>query len=284
MHAFNKQLCGDKKPRVFIQRQRVAGFTLIELLVVIAIIAILAAMLLPALGSAKQQGLKAKCLSNLHQIGVGLGMYVADNRDTFPPSSTGQFYQSANPDYALDIALGGAEVAPAFTSYISVPPPKQRLLVPYVPAQEAFRCPADRGADDFGTLVRPTVFDCYGCSYHFNGYVTGNYQNLGVAEDPMYNLGGKKESWAPEPSRFIMVHELSAYPFAVNNLLEVTTWHSCPDPGSTFDPTKAVPCKVAAPILFVDGHCRECNFTPNLKKNPRRALDPDKDWIWFKPK
>jgi prepilin-type N-terminal cleavage/methylation domain-containing protein len=283
MRPFNKQLCGDKKASVFIQRQRVAGFTLIELLVVVAIIAIVAAMLLTALSSAKQQGLKAKCLGNLHQIGVGLGMYVADNRDTFPPSSTTQLDQSANPDYRHDIALGGGEVAPAFTD-LMVPPPKQRLLAPYVPAQEAFRCPADRGADDFGTPVRPTVFDCYGCSYHFNGYLTDNYQNLGVAEDPLYNLGGKKESWAPEPSRFIMVHELAAYPFAVGSLLEVTTWHSCPNPGSTFDPTKGVPCKVTAPILFVDGHSRQCDFTPSLKKNPLRALDADKDWIWFKPK
>ena len=60
------------------------GFTLIELLVVIAIIAILAAMLLPALGKAKQASQRSACLSNLHQVGLATTMYLADNAGKMP--------------------------------------------------------------------------------------------------------------------------------------------------------------------------------------------------------
>jgi len=170
-------------PRVKMRRCPVAplrGFTLIELLVVIAIIAILAALLLPALGAAKESGRRIQCVNNMRQLGLSLKMYAGDNSDLYPPR--------------LDATRWPSRLQSGYQSLA--------ILI----------CPTDSHKGVPATFTNSPGADGAPRSYFINGWNDYFVESLSPGDfnlymDGLYPAGALKESVVVNPSATIIFGE-----------------------------------------------------------------------------
>lgn len=152
--------------------RRRAAFTLVELLVVIGIIAVLIAILLPALNKARQQALSAACLSNLRQMGTAVQFYLQDFNGTMPL----EFYQISNPPPVFSDNMGATNSSGVYLGQWGSPYTVLAFLdVTYVHSTAVFICPARNLADLYdGVGYSPSPTYPYGIFSSCYGIVAGD--------------------------------------------------------------------------------------------------------------
>ncbi|RYZ83632.1 MAG: DUF1559 domain-containing protein [Proteobacteria bacterium] len=142
------------------------AFTLIELLVVIAIIAILAAILFPVFGRARENARRSSCLSNMKQIGLGIMQYTQDYDERITPSEV--------------CALPGGGLGQCAEGYAVLFP---QILQPYLKSTQIFQCPSDTDNTSISTWAQAAPFSNFVKPVHtsYIGNYSVMYQSLALA-------------------------------------------------------------------------------------------------------
>jgi prepilin-type N-terminal cleavage/methylation domain-containing protein/prepilin-type processing-associated H-X9-DG protein len=185
------------------------AFTLIELLVVIAIIAILAAMLLPALSRAKQKAQQTTCLNNMKQLGLGMLIYVGDNNDVLAGAASANTYGPHLEDW---IYWRVPPYTPTLNGvYMSLERSPLLALLGTAGSTNMFRCPMDRENKD--RIAQAQSGDGpYYYSYEFTSWDINNGVSSGMTT--IINLANQayyfKSTRVKRPSDKIMVAEPTA--------------------------------------------------------------------------